>query len=48
MLLYKIKLKTAHCIDDCCDKAPVAKVDNQIYEDLTPDKLREIVLKKIK
>ena len=43
----KIRVIISHCIDDCCDKAPVARVNGKIYEDMTPDKLREIVLKKI-
>ncbi len=43
----KIKLKTLHCIEDRCDKAPIVKVDGQIYEEMNPDKLRKLVLDKI-
>lgn len=43
----KIKFKTLHCIEERCENAPVVKVDGEIYEEMTPDKLREIILKRI-
>ena len=43
----KIKVKTSHCIDDRCEKAPVVRVNGEIYQDITPDKLRKIVSAKL-
>ena len=43
----KIKVKTSHCIDNRCEKAPVAKVNGEVYENMNPDKLRKIVAKKL-
>lgn len=39
----KIELKTSHCIDNCCDQAPVAEFNGKIYQDLNPEKLYKII-----
>ncbi|MEC9490360.1 MAG: NAD(P)H-dependent oxidoreductase subunit E [Halanaerobiales bacterium] len=39
----KIELKTSHCIDDCCEQAPVAEFNGRIYQDLNPEKLYKII-----
>ena len=42
-LRERIELKTSHCIDNCCDKAPVAEFNGKIYQDLNPEKLYKII-----
>jgi len=44
----KIELKTSHCIDNCCDKAPVAEFNGKIYQDLNPEKLYKIISENIR
>lgn len=47
-LRNRIELKTSHCIDNCCDKAPVAEFNGKIYQDLNPEKLYKIISKNIR
>lgn len=46
-LPYKYKSKfsfqASHCIDDNCENAPVIKVNDQVYENVTPEKLKSIL-----
>ncbi|TDO83301.1 thioredoxin-like protein [Halanaerobium saccharolyticum] len=44
----KIELKTSHCIDDCCEQAPVAEFNGRIYQDLNPEKLYKIIRNNIR
>ena len=43
----KIELKSLHCIEERCEKAPIVKVNGQIYEEVTYDKLQKIVKDKL-
>jgi NADH:ubiquinone oxidoreductase subunit E len=47
-LREKIELKTSHCIDNCCEKAPVAEFNGKIYQDLNPEKLDKIIRENIR
>ena len=47
-LREKIELKTSHCIDDCCEQAPVAEFNGKIYQDLNPEKLHKIISENIR
>ncbi|ADO77723.1 NAD(P)H-dependent oxidoreductase subunit E [Halanaerobium praevalens] len=47
-LKNQIEIKTTHCIDNCCDKAPVIKFNGKIYQDLNPEKLYKIIRKNIR
>jgi len=47
-LRERIELKTSHCIDNCCDKAPVAEFNGKIYQDLNPEKLYKIISENIR
>lgn len=47
-LRKKIKLKTSHCINNCCEKAPVAEFNGKVYQNLNPEKLYKIIRKNIK
>jgi len=47
-LRERIELKTSHCIDNCCDKAPVAEFNGEIYQDLNPEKLYKIISENIR
>ncbi|RAK07114.1 thioredoxin-like protein [Halanaerobium saccharolyticum] len=44
----KIDLKTSHCIDDCCEQAPVVEFNGKIYQDLNPEKLYKIIRNNIR
>lgn len=44
----KIEVKTSHCIDDCCEKAPVAEFNGKVYQDLNPEKLYKIIRENIR
>lgn len=43
----KIELKSLHCIEERCEKAPIVKVNEIIYEEVTYDKLLNIVKDKL-
>jgi NADH:ubiquinone oxidoreductase subunit E len=47
-ILQKIEVKTSHCIDDCCEKAPVAEFNGKVYQDLNPEKLYKIIRENIR
>jgi len=47
-LRERIELKTSHCIDNCCDKAPVAEFNGKVYQDLNPEKLYKIISENIR
>ncbi|MGM0498829.1 MULTISPECIES: NAD(P)H-dependent oxidoreductase subunit E [Halanaerobium] len=47
-LREKIELKTSHCIDNCCDQAPVAEFNGKVYQDLNPEKLYKIISENIR
>ncbi|RCW54199.1 MULTISPECIES: NAD(P)H-dependent oxidoreductase subunit E [Halanaerobium] len=47
-LRQKIELKTSHCIDNCCDQAPVAEFNGKVYQNLNPEKLYKIIRENIK
>lgn len=47
-LREKIELKTSHCIDNCCEKAPVAEFNGKVYQDLNPEKLHKIISENIR
>lgn len=47
-LRKKIDLKTSHCIDDCCEQAPVAEFNGKIYQNLNPEKLHKIIRENIR
>lgn len=47
-LRKKIELKTSHCIDNCCDQAPVAQFNDKVYQDLNPEKLHKIIIENIR
>lgn len=47
-LRNKIELKTSHCIDDCCEQAPVAEFNGKVYQDLNPEKLHKIISEDIR
>ena len=47
-LREKINLKTSHCIDDCCEQAPVAEFNDKVYQDLNPEKLYKIISENIR
>ncbi len=44
----KIEVKTSHCIDDCCEQAPVAEFNGKVYQDLNPEKLYKIIRENIR
>ena len=44
----KIEVKTSQCIDDCCEKAPVAEFNVKVYQDLNPEKLYKIIRENIR
>lgn len=46
-LKEKLKLKTVSCIEGCCSKAPVIKLNGKIYQNITPDKLNKIISENI-
>jgi len=43
----KIELKSLHCIEERCEKAPIVKVNGEIYEEVTYDKLQKVVKEKL-
>lgn len=43
----KIELKSLHCIEERCEKAPIVKINGEIYEEVTYDKLQKIVKEKL-
>jgi len=47
-LSQKIELKTSHCIDNCCEQAPVAEFNGKVYQDLNPEKLYKIISENIR
>lgn len=47
-MLQKIEVKTSHCIDDCCEQAPVAEFNGKVYQDLNPEKLYKIIRENIR
>jgi len=47
-LRERIELKTSHCIDNCCDQAPVAEFNGKVYQDLNPEKLYKIITENIR
>jgi len=47
-LRQKIDLETSHCIDNCCEQAPVAEFNGEIYQNLTPEKLYKIIRENIR
>lgn len=42
-----IELKSLHCIEERCEKAPIVKVNGIIYEEVTYDKLQKVVKNKL-
>lgn len=47
-LKKRIEIKTSHCIDDCCEKAPVIEFNGKTYQDLNPEKLYKIIRENIR
>lgn len=47
-LRNKIELKTSHCIDNCCNRAPVAEFNGKVYQDLNPEKLYKLIRENIR
>ncbi|MDZ7673403.1 MAG: NAD(P)H-dependent oxidoreductase subunit E [Halanaerobiales bacterium] len=43
----KIELKSLHCIEERCEMAPIVKVNGEIYEEVTYDKLQKLVKEKL-
>ncbi|MGM0445269.1 MAG: NAD(P)H-dependent oxidoreductase subunit E [Bacillota bacterium] len=43
----KIELKSLHCIEERCEKAPIVKINGEIYEEVTYDKLQRVVKEKL-
>lgn len=43
----KIELKSLHCIEERCEKAPIVKINGEIYEEVTYDKLQKVVKEKL-
>lgn len=39
----EFKFKSTHCIEDNCNKAPVVKIDGEIFGEMTPEKLRDLL-----
>ncbi|MFW5790333.1 MAG: NAD(P)H-dependent oxidoreductase subunit E [Bacillota bacterium] len=39
----KFIFKASHCIDNHCSQAPVIKVKDKVFENVTPDRLKNIL-----
>lgn len=39
----KFNFQASHCIDDHCENAPVIKVKDRVFENVTPEKLKNIL-----
>lgn len=39
----KYKFSSSHCIESKCNMAPVVKVNDEVYGEMNPEKLRKIL-----
>jgi len=44
----EFEFKSSHCIEDKCEMAPVVKIDEEIYGEQNPEKLRDLLDKYLK